>query len=79
LNSAFASGWNGNTPSRGNSTFSWAKYLADPQQQNSYNPMRERMQERLCRIVDFAGKRQFLLDLLEPIIFDNDAYTATVS
>jgi hypothetical protein len=33
----------------------------------------ERMQERLCRIVDFAGKRQFLLDLLESIIFDDDA------
>jgi hypothetical protein len=27
--------------------------------------------------VDFAGKRQFLLDLLESIIFDDDAYTAT--
>jgi hypothetical protein len=37
LNSAFASGWNGNTPSRGNSTFSRAEYLMDPQQQNSYS------------------------------------------
>jgi hypothetical protein len=79
LNSAFASGWNGNTQSRGNSTFSWAKYLRDLQRQNPYNHMRERIQERLCRIVDFAGKRQFLLDLLESTIFDDDAYTATVS
>jgi RHS repeat-associated protein len=36
-NSAFGSGRNGNTALRGNSTFSWAKYLADPQQQNSYS------------------------------------------
>jgi RHS repeat-associated protein len=37
LNSAFASGWNGNTPSRGNSTFSSAEYLRDPQTQNSFS------------------------------------------
>src|SRR3989344_2842170 len=43
-NSGFASGWNGNTQSRGNS-ISQAEYLADPQMQNSYayargNPLR---------------------------------------
>jgi len=32
----------------------------------------ERMRERLCRITDFAGKRQFLLDLINSIIFDDD-------
>jgi hypothetical protein len=36
LNSGFASGWNGNTQSRGNSMF-LAEYLRDPQQQNSYS------------------------------------------
>jgi RHS repeat-associated protein len=44
LNSAFASGWNQDTQSRGPSIFS-AEYLADPQSQNSYayargNPIR---------------------------------------
>ena len=43
-NSGFASGWNGNTQSRG-SSISQAEYLADPQTQNSYayargNPIR---------------------------------------
>ena len=32
----------------------------------------ERMRERVSRIVDFAGKRQFLLDLIDSIIFDDD-------
>ena len=35
LNSGFASGWSGNTQSRGNS-ISQFEYLADPQAQNSY-------------------------------------------
>ena len=35
LNSGFASGWNQNTQSRGNS-ISQLKYLAGPQMQNSY-------------------------------------------
>jgi len=44
LNSGFASGWNGNTQSRG-SSISQAEWLADPQIQNSYsyargNPLR---------------------------------------
>jgi RHS repeat-associated protein len=71
-NLASASGWNGNTQSRGNSMFTWAEYLADPQQQNSYSDARERMRERVCRIMDFAGKRQFLLDVIDSIIFDDD-------
>jgi hypothetical protein len=41
LNSAFASGWNGNTPSRGSSTFTQDEYLRDPQTQNSYSYARD--------------------------------------
>jgi hypothetical protein len=41
LNSAFASGWNGNTPSRGNSTFTQNEYLRDPQLQNAYSYSRD--------------------------------------
>ncbi|KKW19646.1 MAG: Site-specific recombinase [Parcubacteria group bacterium GW2011_GWA2_51_10] len=32
-----------------------------------------KLSERVSRIVDFAGKRQFLLDVLDSIIFDDDA------
>jgi hypothetical protein len=41
LNSAFASGWNGNTPSRGSSTFTQDEYLRDPQLQNPYSYSRD--------------------------------------
>lgn len=34
------------------------------------------MTERLCRITTYAEKRQFLLDLIETIIFDDDVVTA---
>ncbi len=53
-NSASASGWNGNTQSRGNSIFP-AEFL---QMQNSLQ----------------IGKRQFLLDAIDSIIFDDDAF-----
>ena len=49
--------------SRGNS-ISQAEWLADPQMQNSYAYAREE---------NSAGKRQFLLDVLDSIIFDDDA------
>ena len=62
-NSGFASGWRGNTQSRAGS-ISQLEYLADPQMQNSYAYAREE---------NSAGKRQFLLDVLDSIIFDDDA------
>ena len=61
-NSGFASGWNQNTQSRG-SSISQAEWLADPQIQNSYGYAKNP-----------AGKRQFLLDVLDSIIFDDDAF-----
>ncbi|KKW19642.1 MAG: RHS Repeat family [Parcubacteria group bacterium GW2011_GWA2_51_10] len=69
-NSGFASGWNGNTQSGGNS-ISQAEYLADPQMQNSYayargNPLRYKDPEGLWYgevSLEFSPPPPFFLSL----------------
>jgi len=63
-NSGFASGWSGNTRSRGNS-ISQAEWLADPQGQNSYAYARRK---KILRESVNANSVD-----LDSIIFDDDA------